>query len=75
MDEASDDELMNIVNDMGTPTTDDDMNTDISNIDQIVESEVERQLQGHDAAVGDTHNAPSSDDRDYPVVALFDSGT
>ncbi len=61
----------NIVNDMGTPSTDDDEVADISNIPQIVQQEVATQMEGHDESVSDTHNTESSDTNDYPDVLLF----
>ena len=60
-----------IVNDLGTATTDDDTVADISNIDQVVEDEVTRQMAGHDEAVGDTHNTESPDEGDYPDLTIF----
>ena len=62
---------MKIVNDLGTATTDDDTVADISNIDQVVEDEVTRQMAGHDEAVGDTHNTESPDEGDYPDLTIF----
>ena len=62
---------MNVVSDMGTPTTDDDTVADITNIPQIVQDEVSRQMEGHDDDVNDTHNASTSDDTEYPDVDMF----
>lgn len=63
----------NIVNDMGTPTTEDDEVADISNIPQIVSEEVTKQMADYDVSVNDTHNAPSPDENDYPEIDIFNS--
>lgn len=36
-----------------------------------VEDEVTRQMNIHDAEVGDTHNTSSGDSQDYPEVSIF----
>lgn len=61
----------NIVNDMGTPTTDDDEVADISNIPQMVQEETSKYLATHDTDVKDVHQTSSLDDNEYPEVTII----
>ena len=63
--------VLKVMDDMGTPQIDDDKVSDISNINQIVETEVTRQVADITSPENDTHNAPSSDDNDYPDLTLY----
>lgn len=63
--------ILKVMNDMGTPQVDDDEVADISNIGEVVQHEVTRQLEDYDSKVNDTHNAPSSDDGEYPDLTLY----
>ena len=68
---------LQIVNDMGTATPDDDVVIDAKNIpsmeslEQKIEGEVTKQVAVHDEKVGDVHQTSSGDSRDYPEVHLF----
>ncbi len=62
---------LKIMNDKGTPSTEDDEIVDISNIPEIVEKEVTEQITAHDKSVNDTHNAVSADTNDYPDVTVI----
>ena len=65
---------LEIVNTMGTATPDDDAPLDAANIpsmeglDAKIGEEVAQQMTVHDAAVGDTHNAPVGSSEEYPEV-------
>jgi hypothetical protein len=62
-----------------TLTPEDDAIADISNIPEIVkqevgdtiETEVAKQIDAHDASVGDTHNTTTTDADDYPEVTIY----
>lgn len=61
-----------VMNDMGTPSISDDTVADISNIGEVVEREVTKQMETYDEDVNDTHNAPSSDTNEYPeIIDMF----
>lgn len=61
-----------IMNDMGTPSISDDTVSDISNIGEVVEKEVIKQMGEHDEDVNDTHNTPSADTNEYPeIIDMF----
>lgn len=66
-----------LMNDMGTATTEDDTVIDVKNIpsletlEQKIEGEVATQVAAHDVNVGDTHNTASSDAKDYPDVTIY----
>ena len=68
---------LQIINDMGTATPDDDVVIDVKNIpsmenlEQKIEGEVTKQMATHDEEVRDTHNEPTGDSHDYPDVVIF----
>ena len=62
---------MKVMDNAGSITTDDDVISDVSNISEIVEQEVERQMEGYDEKVNDTHNAPSNNDEEYPDIDIL----
>ena len=72
-----------VMDDEGTVTPEDDKPADISEIPELIEQEVTkqigtqiedevtRQMAGHDASVHDTHNAPSADGDEYPDIHIL----
>ena len=76
-----------LMDDKGTFRPDDDTIEDISNIKELIKSEVQKgisegieeavasqiesQMQAYDVSVGDTHNTESSDTGDYPDVTIY----
>lgn len=72
-----------IMNDNQSSSPEDDIPADISNIPAIVEEtvqrsigtqieeEVTRQMEGHDEAAGDTHNAETGDTTEYPDIHIY----
>lgn len=74
-----------VMDDAGTPSTEDDKIADISKIPEIVEKEVaeqvdtrieeevSEQIHAHDINVGDTHNTGSKDTGEYPDVTVYNS--
>lgn len=71
-----------VMDDEGTWSPDDDKPADISEIPELIETEVTkqigtqiedevtRQMANHDTSVHDTHNAPSGDSTEYPDVVI-----
>lgn len=61
-----------LMNDMGTATTEDDTVIDVKNIpsletlEQKIQGEVTEQISEHDVNVRDVHSQESGDDTEYP---------
>ena len=70
-------EPMQVMNDKGTATTEDDTVIDLSNIPSLetlmqkIKEEVANQLTEHDVSVNDTHHIDSGDDNDYPDITIY----
>ena len=66
-----------LMNDMGTATTEDDTVIDVKNIPSLetlegkIQEEVTTQMAEHDASVDDTHHTDSLDGNDYPDVTIY----
>lgn len=60
---------MKIMSDNGTATPEDDTVAEISNLSEVVQQEVNRQMENYDTSVQDTHNAAPGGGGEYADVS------